>query len=78
MYDKSMVQISKKIMIFFLIGQIILVVCCSKEYTHQDGSFEYPQHMFQLRNKKINFQRHTLCLEAWIGQISILTPTLLK
>ena len=28
---------------------------CSKEPSHQDGSFEYPQHMFWLRNKKIIF-----------------------
>ena len=27
---------------------------CSKEPSHWDGSFEYPQHMFWLRNKKIN------------------------
>ena len=23
---------------------------CSKEHSHLGGSFEYPQHMFQLRN----------------------------
>ena len=28
---------------------------CSKEPSHWDGSFEYPQNMFWLRNKKINF-----------------------
>ena len=28
---------------------------CLKEPSHRDGSFEYPQHMFWLRNKKINF-----------------------
>ena len=28
---------------------------CSKEPSHGGGSFEYPQHMFWLRNKKINF-----------------------
>ena len=28
---------------------------CSKEPSHRDGSFEYPQHMFRLRNKKIIF-----------------------
>ena len=33
---------------------------CSKEPSHWDGSFEYPQHMFWLRNKKINFSLHTL------------------
>ena len=26
---------------------------CSKEPSHRDGSFEYPQHRFWLRNKKI-------------------------
>ena len=34
---------------------------CSKEPSHRDGSFEYPQHMFWLRNKKIIFQK---CLLA--------------
>ena len=33
---------------------------CSKETSHPDSSFEYPQHMFWLRNKKNNFQLHTL------------------
>ena len=33
---------------------------CSKEPSHRDGSFEYPQHMFWLRNKKNNFQFSTL------------------
>ena len=32
---------------------------CSKELSHQDGSFEYPQHMFWFRNKQNNFQLHT-------------------
>ena len=29
---------------------------CSKEPSHWDGSFEYPQHMFWLRNTKIIFK----------------------
>ena len=33
---------------------------CSKEPSHRDGSFEYPEHMFWLRNKKNNFPVHTL------------------
>ena len=33
---------------------------CSKEPSHRDVSFEYPQHMFWLRNKKNNFLLHTL------------------
>ena len=36
---------------------ISLNMCCecSKEPSHRDGSFEYPQHMFWLVNKKIIF-----------------------
>ena len=33
---------------------------CSKELSHRDGSFEYPQDMFWFRNKKNNFQLRTL------------------
>ena len=33
---------------------------CSKEPSHRDGSFEYPQHMFWMRNKENNFPIHTL------------------
>ena len=49
-------------MIIFL--SIILNMCfgCSKERSKLDGSFEYPQHMFWLRNKKYNFQLCTLIL----------------
>ena len=33
---------------------------CLKEPSHGDGSFDYPKHMFWLRNKKTNFQFRTL------------------
>ena len=33
---------------------------CSKELSHRDGSFEYPQHMFWMRNKENNFPIRTL------------------
>ena len=33
---------------------------CSKETSHRDGSFEYPQHMFWLRNKENNYQVRTV------------------
>ena len=33
---------------------------CSKEPSHWDSSFEYPQHMFLLRNKKISFLLRSL------------------
>ena len=41
---------------------INLNICfvCSKEPTHRDGSFECPQHMFWLRNKKVKFSLRTL------------------
>ena len=52
--------IKLKIAIIFL--PISLNICfeCSKEPSHRDDSFEYPQHMFWLRNKKNKFQVRTL------------------
>ena len=47
----------------FVSLSINLNMCCgcSKEPSHLDGSFEYPQHMFWLRNKKnIFFSVRTL------------------
>ena len=41
---------------------------CSKKPSHGDGSFEYPQHMFWLRNKKNNVQLRTL---IWGPPISL-------
>ena len=44
--------------IAFISLPISLNMCfgCSKEPSHRDSSFEYPQHMFWLSNKKIFFQ----------------------
>ena len=57
-------QLSKifkhKIVIIFLSISLTMCFGCSKEPSHPDGSFEYPQHMIWLRNKKNNFQLHTL------------------
>ena len=33
---------------------------CSKEPSHRGRSFEYPQHMFWMRNKENSFPLHTL------------------
>ena len=33
---------------------------CSKELSHRDGSFEYAQHMFWMRNKENSFPIHAL------------------
>ena len=45
----------RKIVIIFLSISLTMCFGCSKETSHQDGSFEYPQHMVWLRNKKIIF-----------------------
>ena len=37
---------------------------CSVEPSHWDGSFEYLQHLFWLRDNKNNFQLHTV---IWVG-----------
>ena len=53
---------------------IILNMCfgCSKELSHRDGSFEYPQHMFWLRNKTLIFSYTLLSggLKLWFCSIS--------
>ena len=45
---------------YFLTDQFYMCFGCSKELSHLEGSFEYTQRMFWLRNKKNNFQLHTL------------------
>ena len=37
-----------------------VLTCVLGAQKNRDGSFEYPQHMFWLRNKKNNFPVHTL------------------
>ena len=66
-YKTPQVKISKyferKIVIIFLPINLNMGFGCSEEPSHRDGSSEYPQHMFQLRNKKNSFQMHTfICL----------------
>ena len=62
------VQVRKhlSIKLYFLFLPINLNLCfwCSKEPSHCDGSFEYPQHIVWL--KLLNF---TLFLEAWVETI---------
>ena len=45
----------REIAIIFLSISLNMCFGCSKEPSHRDGSFEYSQHMFWLRNKKNNF-----------------------
>ena len=44
-----------KIVNIFLPSSFNICFGCSKEPSHWDGSFEYPQHMFWLKSKKINW-----------------------
>ena len=45
----------RKTVCFFLSISLNIYFGCSKEASHLDGSFEYPQHMFWLKNKDFNF-----------------------
>ena len=53
-------KFERKIAIIFIFDSLNMCVGCSKEPSPRDGSFEYPQHLFWLRNKKNNFQLHIL------------------
>ena len=53
-------QNQQKIVNIFLAISISICFGCSKAPSHGDGSFEYTQHMFWLRNKKINYLVRTL------------------
>ena len=45
-----------KVVIILLLISLNICLWCSKEPSHGDDSFEYQQHMFWLRNKKINVE----------------------
>ena len=61
--SKSFVQISKlfylKIVNIFLPINANTCFWCSKDLSHREGSFEHPQHMFWLKNKKDDLQLRT-------------------
>ena len=46
----------RKIVDIFISISFNISFGCSKEPSWRDSSFEYPQHMFWLRNKKNNFK----------------------
>ena len=52
-------------MIIFLSISLNMRFGYSIEQSHLDGSFEYPQHMFWLRNKNNNFQLQTVIWRPW-------------
>ena len=53
-------KFKRKIVVISLSISLNMCFGCSKEPSHQDSAFEYPQNMFWLRNKKNNFQLRTL------------------
>ena len=53
----------RKIEIIFLSISLNMCYGCLKEPSHRDGSFEYPQNMFWLRNKKKKSVTH--CTSIW-------------
>ena len=55
-----------KIVIIFLPINLNMCFVCSKEPSHEDGSFEYPQHMFWMRSKENSFTIHTLIRRPFI------------
>ena len=60
----------RKVAIIFLSIRLNMYFGCSNEPSHRDGSFEYPQHTFWLRNRKNIFQLRTLiwrpgCHQMW-------------
>ena len=58
-----------KIVNIFLFINLNVCLGCSREPSHWDGSFEHPQHMFWLSNKKNYFQIHDL---IWMPDESIM------
>ena len=58
----------RRIAIIFLSVSFNMSFGCSREPSHRDGSFEYPQHMFWYGNKKNNFQLRNL---IWRHVISV-------
>ena len=61
-------------MIIFFSISLNMCFGCSKELSHRDSSFEYPQHMFWLRNKKYNFQLPALIWgHGWLKKFTLST-----
>ena len=63
---RSRTILMRKIVIIFLSISLNLCFWCSKELSHWDSSFEYPQHMFWLRNMNYDFQLHPY-LKAFVA-----------
>ena len=57
-----------KSVIIFLPISLNMSFGCSKEPSHRDGSFEYPQYIFWFRNKKNNFLLRTLIWRPVLGR----------
>ena len=69
-------KIAAKIVNISLLINFTKCFGCSKEPSYCDGSFEYPKHMFWLRNKKIKISLHTLNLgPAFIESLDFCNPS---
>ena len=67
----------RKIAVIFLSFSLNMCFGCSKDPSHRDSSFEYPQHMIWLRNKKNNFQLCTLIWGPAVTTRHILFPKII-
>ena len=80
--DQPWVQLSKDFerrkVIIFLPVNLKKYFVCSKEPSHEDGSFDYPQHMFWLRNKKNSVELRTLYLGAYNNNASSYLEALVR
>ena len=66
-----------KIAIIFFSMSLNICFGCLKEPSNRDGSFEYLQHMFWLRNKKNNFQLRTLIWRPYWNEWKLEVHTML-
>ena len=60
----------------FLSISINICFECSKELIHWDGSFEYPQHIFWLRNRKIIYRILSDLDMALCRQVDVLSKSI--
>ena len=70
----------RKIGNIFLSIDINMCLWCLKEPSHQDGSFEYPQHMFWVKNKKIifNYAHLSIGLQQVNSRYRLRLPSVLR
>ena len=63
-----MQKIQRKIVNIFLFNQFNISFGCQKEPSYWDSSFEYPQHMFWLRNKKNYYSKCYISIQVCLDK----------